>query len=429
MLRDITGNFSANIITADLTGHASLDVRKSGDSMSGPLTMLNQQPVRFVTPGGSATNFAALAGPDSLPGGEYVLKMPTTGGLGAQVLSTDGSGSLYWQSVGTEGGYFLNGGNRFGAAAVLGTTDNNGLTIRTGTGTLPAQSRMIFGADGAISVPGFTGGVDRYVQASSAGALSSVVPVGTKNVIYVVQDSPVVDGKYYPTIKGAVDWANAYAVEPTSIWIEAGYYPVSQTLIISNEMVRSIRGESLGATIIVPTVALTGQPVFQVDADYYVSGAPMTFSVQDFSINGLLTAGYGNSSGSIGIDITGAGRFELTNVMVQGCYQGMVADAGAVTLPEVQSTTISSSAILNSTDCGLLVDNGALVNAADLTVAFSVNQEVRVQRTSMVAPTTQLALVSSCLNDDSVAGTADGLLATGSSSVLIESSRIYDGPV
>ncbi|MCL5436355.1 MAG: hypothetical protein M1549_00555, partial [Candidatus Dependentiae bacterium] len=427
VLRDASNNFSAGTITASLTGHASLDVLKSGDSMSGPLTMLNQQAIRLVTPAGASTNFAALTGPDSLQNGAYTVKMPTTIGLSGQVLSTDALGGLYWQSVGTPGGYFINGGNAFAAAASLGTTDNNSLTIRTGNGLLPAQSRMVFAADGTISVPSFTGTGDRYVQASSTGVLSSQVPVGTMNVIYVMQDSPEIEGKYYPTIQGAIGWANANAQVPTSIWIEAGYFPVTSTLQITNNMIRSIRGESLGATVIVPAQSLAGQPVFLITADYYdVSANQTTFSMQDFSINGLVAGGYGNTSGSIGINIAGSGRFGIANVLVQGCYQGVVADAATVVSPEQQLLLLSCSTILNSTDCGLLVDNGANANATDLAVAFSVNQEIRVQRTSTSAPTTQLTLISSWLMDNSTSATSVGLLATDVSNVVVESSRIYD---
>jgi len=410
--RDGSGNFSAGTITASLTGAASLNVLKAGDTMTGPLVMSNQQPIRLSQFGGS--NYAALRAPATL-GSSYTLTMPATVGANNQVLSSDGLGGLLWQDIGTTGGYFLNGGNSFAGNASLGTNDPFSLALKTG-----GINRLTFAASGAINIPAFAGSGERYVSTDTAGTLASVLPVGTKNVLYVVKDHPVVSGKYYATIQDAVDWANANAVEPTTIWIESGYFSVTSTIDITNPMVRAIRGESVGGSIVVPDVALVGLPVFHLSANYGFD----TFSIQDLSINGSGTPGYMTTPGGVGLLVTGVANFGLLNILTQGCYRGFEID-GDPAFPGGQISVLTSCYALLSGDCGVLVDNGAFVTATELVAAWSGSQEIRVQRTNGAAPMTELTIVASWLTDD-VAGTGDGLLAKDVSKVLLESSRVYD---
>ncbi|KKS68431.1 MAG: hypothetical protein UV38_C0002G0300 [candidate division TM6 bacterium GW2011_GWE2_42_60] len=410
--RDGSGNFHAGTITASLTGAASLNVLKAGDTMTGPLVMANQQPIRLSQFGGS--NYAALQAPAALVS-SYTLTMPATAGTNNQVLSSDGLGGLLWQDTGTAGGYFLNGGNSFTGNASLGTNDSFSLTLKTG-----GVNRLTFAASGAINIPAFAGSGERYISTDTVGTLAGVLPVGTKNVLYVVKDHPVVAGKYYATIKDAVDWANANASEPTTIWIESGYFPVTSTIEITNPMIRAIRGESVGGSIVVPDVALVGLPVFHLSANYGFD----TFSIQDLSIDGSGTLGYRTTPGGVGLLVTGVANFGMLNLLTQGCYRGFEID-GDPAFPGGQISVLTSCYALLSGDCGVLVDNGAFVTATELVAAWSGNQEVRVQRTNAAAPMTEFTIVASWLTDD-VAGTGDGLLAKDVSKVLLESSRVYD---
>ena len=83
--RDSSGNFSAGTITASLTGHASLDVLKAGDTMTGTLTL----------PAGSSAN-PSLQFTGSVNTG---LSAPTTNTLsfstnGAQAMNINSSGQI-----------------------------------------------------------------------------------------------------------------------------------------------------------------------------------------------------------------------------------------------------------------------------------------------------------------------------------------------
>ncbi len=100
--RDASGNFAAGTITANLTGNvtgsASNNVLKSGDTMTGALVMDNQQQIRLREASTSGVNYVGLQAPSALSS-DYTLTLPTSTGLSGQVLTTDGIGQLMWQSV------------------------------------------------------------------------------------------------------------------------------------------------------------------------------------------------------------------------------------------------------------------------------------------------------------------------------------------
>ena len=73
--RDASGNFFAGIITANLTGSASNNVLKAGDSMTGALNMLNQQPVIFQD--STAGNYVGINAPTDVIA-SYTLSLPNT---------------------------------------------------------------------------------------------------------------------------------------------------------------------------------------------------------------------------------------------------------------------------------------------------------------------------------------------------------------
>ncbi|KKT23705.1 MAG: hypothetical protein UW09_C0003G0227 [candidate division TM6 bacterium GW2011_GWF2_43_87] len=96
--RDASGNFSAGTITANLTGNvtgsASLNVLKAGDTMTGALTMSNGIQLR-LTQSGVGSNYIGFQAPASVPA-TYSLTFPATAGTANQVLSTSGTGILNW---------------------------------------------------------------------------------------------------------------------------------------------------------------------------------------------------------------------------------------------------------------------------------------------------------------------------------------------
>ncbi len=76
-------------------------VAKSGDSMTGALTLNAQNQARFADSAGG--EYAAIQAPATI-GTNYVLTLPDTAGSASQVLTTNGSGVLSWTTPSTTPG-------------------------------------------------------------------------------------------------------------------------------------------------------------------------------------------------------------------------------------------------------------------------------------------------------------------------------------
>jgi hypothetical protein len=92
--RDQVGNFAAGTITATLTGAASLNVLKAGDTMTGALTLdPTEGKGSLVLKNAGDTNALTLNSAATTP---WTLTLPTTSGTQGQVLTTDGGGTTSW---------------------------------------------------------------------------------------------------------------------------------------------------------------------------------------------------------------------------------------------------------------------------------------------------------------------------------------------
>jgi len=96
VLRDDSGNFVANMITASLTGTASGNVLKIGDTMTGNLLMANQSEIRF---GDSGSNYVGFKAPTSVDA-SYTISWPTTAPAANQFLQALDDTSLAWATIG-----------------------------------------------------------------------------------------------------------------------------------------------------------------------------------------------------------------------------------------------------------------------------------------------------------------------------------------
>ncbi len=104
VVRDSSGNFAAGTITANLigniTGSASLNVLKTGDSMTGGLNMLNQQPVLFHD--STAGNYVGINAPTDVIA-SYTISLPDTAPTTGQTLRAGSvtATQLQWVSEGS----------------------------------------------------------------------------------------------------------------------------------------------------------------------------------------------------------------------------------------------------------------------------------------------------------------------------------------
>ena len=96
--RDASGNFSAGTITAALTGSASNNVLKAGDTMTGNLGMALQSAVQFQDGSGSG-KFVGLQAPATI-GTSYTTSLPASAPTTGQYLQASSSSSTQWATVG-----------------------------------------------------------------------------------------------------------------------------------------------------------------------------------------------------------------------------------------------------------------------------------------------------------------------------------------
>lgn len=94
--RDGSGNFSAGTITASLTGAASLNVLKAGDTMTGPLTMANQSAILWQDTGSNSVGWRA---PTTVPT-SYLMNWPTAPPSAGQVLTATSTTDTSWKNGG-----------------------------------------------------------------------------------------------------------------------------------------------------------------------------------------------------------------------------------------------------------------------------------------------------------------------------------------
>ena len=98
VLRDASGNFSAGTITASLTGTASANVLKTGDTMTGNLNFADQTGVLFQDSTGDG-NYVGLNAP-AVVSSSYTLNLPGLAPTAGQVLQATSASTTTWATLG-----------------------------------------------------------------------------------------------------------------------------------------------------------------------------------------------------------------------------------------------------------------------------------------------------------------------------------------
>ncbi len=142
----------------------------------------------------SSTHYVGLKSPSSVTS-NVTWTLPGADGTSGQVLSTDGAGVLSWTTPSGGGGSsFSNGGNSFGASAVIGTSDNHSLTIKTNNTTAFTVSQT-----GAIGIG------PNFPWASVGGRLNLIDAENTSDgvVYYMMNTSTATHSKVRIQMDGA----------------------------------------------------------------------------------------------------------------------------------------------------------------------------------------------------------------------------------
>ncbi|WP_415061505.1 beta strand repeat-containing protein [Bdellovibrio sp.] len=152
--RDASGNFSAGTVTAttfvgNLTGSASNNVLKSGDTMTGALTINAANEVRFADT--DSSNYVGFKSAGTVSANK-IWTLPAADGTANQVLKTDGAGNLGWATASTGSVTNVSSANTDISVATGASTPV--LTLNSGTagGAGDANKIAKLDASGLLSV-------------------------------------------------------------------------------------------------------------------------------------------------------------------------------------------------------------------------------------------------------------------------------------
>jgi hypothetical protein len=339
--RDGSGNFSAGTITGSLTGAASLNVLKAGDTMTGALTMtLNTgQPIIFNAAAGTARRigFQSASVGRWQAGVDGTTESGSNAGTNYILQRYDDAGTLIdnplvvFRNTGT-----VQVTNALTAASVTATTFsgsgsgltgipngalvNDSVTVGTTEILLGASSTTLAGLTSVTStsfVGALTGNASSATTATTAttlvtgrtisitGDLSYTSPTfnGSANVtaagtLATVNSSPQTDTFRKITVNGKGLTTATSAVLPADITTALGYTPVNDA------------GDTMTGPLILsadPTVALgaaTKQYVDNVASGLNAHAACETATTATLASSTGGTITYSNGSGGVGATLT-----------------------------------------------------------------------------------------------------------------------------
>ncbi len=338
--RDGSGNFFATTITSNLTGSASNNVLKAGDSMTGTLNMLTQNEVRFQDAAGG--QYVGINAQSVIPT-SYTVSLPTTVPTAHQLLRANGitPTNLEWF---TESGTVLPATSRVIYVTVYG----NDLT---GDGSFDAPyaslSQAISVAN-SIATPSdpvtifISAGT--YIEDNSAGALAI-----TAATISIVGDSPAS--------------VTLIPNTPTNDFITS-----NQTIYMGNITFMSFAPMAQGVVFTAGTLStlsnvrligfLTGANVSGTSSSYVFDTCILMNNGTGLIVND--TVAECNSCTFVGSDSL-YGTPANTAVSVSGAVSVCVLDGGSITLCVT----------------GLVVGDNSLVNAAAVTFKLNTHDVVQ----------------------------------------------------
>ena len=160
-LSDSTSTTSSVLAATPTAVKAAYDLAnaalpKAGGTLTGNVNLDNQVDARFYEATANGTNYVGFQAPASIAA-DVLWTLPATDGTAAQVLSTNGSGTLSWASL--AGGTSISVGNT--SATVTDTGTDGAFTVVTEGGT-----RLVIDSNGFAA---YTGAIGRGAPVTKTG--------------------------------------------------------------------------------------------------------------------------------------------------------------------------------------------------------------------------------------------------------------------
>ncbi|HBL98919.1 TPA: hypothetical protein DDZ86_04740, partial [Candidatus Dependentiae bacterium] len=365
----VPGTLTAGNIafTGDLTVPGNLVVDGATTLTSASLT--NHGQLNLYEANGSGSNYIALQAPITLAG-NYTLTLPPTTGTNGYVLTTDGAGVLSWAPA-TGGGFFAQGGNAFGATAVLGTTDVYGLDIKTegvnrisiantaGNGVITASGALY--ADAGVDVTHTSGGSDTLNIGTNN---ANIINLGTGNLVSALNIGSGA-GATTITIGGPSDTVNIGGV---LTWIKTTGLEVTDKLVTINKGGIVASGNNAGIEIEEGGV-ITAYADTSNNRNSWVLKAPATTGVV------TITPGASGFALNQGVSITDSPVFvglTLLGMSVPGVVHNNAAgllSSSLITGSDITAATITNDKLATVSSAS----NNSYIVARDSSGNFAAN--------------------------------------------------------
>ena len=223
-------------------------------------------------------------------------------------------------STGPIGATGVQGASGVGATGIDGASGASGASGATGVQGASGLDGAT-GIDGATGV-GATGPSGTNGATGATGIAGASGPSGLLKLAHVICVGSAGD---YSTIKAAVDWFNSSATSPVEILIDAGHFPVDDTIVVNNGSYElQIRGLGSEVTFVEAATGLTGKPMFNLKSNC---------DITKITANGSTLADYGTVSGENFITYdTNSGLYsEITDLIID-TFKIAIADLKGIDL-------------------------------------------------------------------------------------------------
>ena len=364
--RDSSGNFSATTITGNLTGAASLNVLKSGDTMTGNLNLATQNALRLQDT--TSGNYVGLNAAATIPS-SYTVSFPSAAPTAGQILEASTPTQLAWITSGgspavTQKYYVAKNGN-----------DSNDGSFNTPFLTLAKAIGVANSVASSSNLVAIQIGAGVFVEDNSAGPLTlaasgiSIIGLGTD--VTIVQPS---------TLSNALLLCSVNGLYFGNFSIDAGAVGTSTAsgIVFSTSTAGTTRFESVFAYRFLKGFdcqGSSGAPILLFD-NIQARGNGTTIALD--SIRALIknSSGLGPFSGSsiinTGITVTGATSlitilsysFRLMNTGLSVSGNAQVRILGSNIESVTNGIVCSNSGIVDAVGCNFVVNNSSSINVA-----------------------------------------------------------------
>ncbi|MFA6066703.1 MAG: hypothetical protein WC707_05990 [Candidatus Babeliaceae bacterium] len=375
-------SLTATTVNANVVGSSSLNVLKSGDTMTGNLTMATQNAIRLQD--GAAVNYVGLNGPASVAS-SYTLSFPSATPIGHQLLRTNS------------------------------ITPTNLEWVTQGSSVLPVNSRSIYVAKFGNDVTGDGSYATPYASLDKAVDVANGLATSSDPVAILISSGVYIENNSAGPIAITANGISVIGASPSGVIIQPN--------TLSNDLISAIEGVQFSTLTFESGGVSTAAAVDLAGTNNTSNFTSVTFL--NFN-TGVLCAGTNNiNTFDLCIFIGNGTALNINNVQV-ACSSCKIEGSPTTTPANtgVMATGASAQVLFADGLCvqcttGFNINNSA--NFAGKATAFSTNTDAIV-----VATGAQLNIQACSFAPVNSAGTITSIQASGVGTLAIAAGCIFN---